>query len=247
MTTTTKGDYSLLLVSLAAILALLMGIEVSTIKHKLELDWSDWLGFAGALVGGAATVVAAVIAWKAVRNQNEININLAKRREVESRKLAISLVKPHLETIAACWLVFDIAETRNEEQKQRGIASGTAFFFEADVKNDLEEIDGLGPSLSPSDAWDFRHLILQMKLFSSLCSNIFAPSIFDNRIENLRARLTRICDAAVRFDPELAIIFRDLKRTEAIRTTSAALLRDKALHYERTGNIDVDIIPLPPP
>ncbi|MET4071544.1 hypothetical protein ABID58_006358 [Bradyrhizobium sp. S3.2.6] len=57
------------LLVLATVLALLLtlGIPIAVSKDTVELK--DWLGFAGNVLGACVTLLAAVIAWRAVQAQ----------------------------------------------------------------------------------------------------------------------------------------------------------------------------------
>lgn len=57
----------LLLLAVALALLLTVGIPISVSRDSIELK--DWLGFAGNVLGAFVTLIAAAIAWKAVKKQ----------------------------------------------------------------------------------------------------------------------------------------------------------------------------------
>lgn len=87
------------LISLAVVLTALLsiGIPISVSKDSVELK--DWLGFAGNIIGAAATLAAAYVAWRAVQRQiaaqrNAMLLDITTREEdrLESELHAISVI-----------------------------------------------------------------------------------------------------------------------------------------------------------
>jgi hypothetical protein len=79
---------------LSAVLTVWLGIGGPLVDAVVKASPSEWLGFAGNLAGGAATLVAALVAWQAVQ--------LQLRREHEGRereeRAAVEAVKIMLQS-----------------------------------------------------------------------------------------------------------------------------------------------------
>jgi len=81
------------LIALAAVLACFLAITLPVIRSSPPAHTSDWLGFAGGVVGGVMTLVAAGIAWFAVQRQISAQVAIA---EVQSSIQTYNLLRDHI-------------------------------------------------------------------------------------------------------------------------------------------------------
>jgi hypothetical protein len=66
-----SGLTPIAILSLSAVLAAFLVVSIPILLAPEPLKVSDWLGFAGAIIGAFVTLAAAIIAWRAVQAQIE--------------------------------------------------------------------------------------------------------------------------------------------------------------------------------
>lgn len=93
--------YKLVYLLIGCAVGIILVIPLAWILRLLPDDWMS--GFAGNIIGGLMTLVAAVVAWRSVMKQIEANEKLAKEQVVREAKLAeeardnaLRAVKPRL-------------------------------------------------------------------------------------------------------------------------------------------------------
>jgi hypothetical protein len=100
------GAIGLILLTVALALVFTLGVPISVSRETVELK--DWLGFAGNVVGALMTLVAAIVAWRAVQRQitvqREANLLVLMTREEDRLETEFHAVEICLELLTlALW------------------------------------------------------------------------------------------------------------------------------------------------
>jgi len=66
--------------ALAGVLSVLLTVGIPLVLAREPIRASDWLGFAGSIGGAMVTLIAAVLAWRAVQKQVEVQRDIADRQ-----------------------------------------------------------------------------------------------------------------------------------------------------------------------
>jgi hypothetical protein len=83
------GLSPLWLISLAMVLGTVIVVLIpASIATGDQIKSSDWLGFAGNVIAGVMTIVAAAVAWRAVQNQ------IGEQRRIASQQSALQALEP---------------------------------------------------------------------------------------------------------------------------------------------------------
>lgn len=104
------GLSALWLISLALVLGTAIVVLIpASISGGDAIKTSDWIGFAGSVVSGAMTLIAATIAWFAVKRQIEANEAVAQFREREVLAIMKAELVLPLHAINLVWQRADLA------------------------------------------------------------------------------------------------------------------------------------------
>lgn len=129
---------------LATVLALLLSVGVPLLTIKEQVKLSDWLGFAGNVLGSGAALVAAAIAWRAVQRQIEIQreqilIGVLVREEdrMERELRLLKATETMLCQATMMWTGDDLASI-SEKLRVIGIS-----YDRASIKADIERSAGV--------------------------------------------------------------------------------------------------------
>lgn len=91
-----QGVGAIGLIVLAAVLASLLVTAMPLVKSEPPAHTSDWLGFAGGVVGGLMTLVAAVVAWVAVQRQIHAQLLIA---DGQAAIQSYNIVRDHIKAL----------------------------------------------------------------------------------------------------------------------------------------------------
>jgi fumarate reductase subunit D len=84
------------LLALAAILAVFLVTALPVVKSDPPAHTSDWLGFAGSIVGGLMTLLAAIVAWVAVQRQIHAQMLIA---DGQAAIQSYNIVRDHIKAL----------------------------------------------------------------------------------------------------------------------------------------------------
>ncbi|MCL8382474.1 hypothetical protein [Xanthobacter aminoxidans] len=146
-------------------------VLIMTISVKNEsLDWSDWLQFAGTLIGAAATIAAGVLAWISIQRQIDAP---------EYRSIQVILTFTYSARDAASVAISSLSELISNESKldvidvmrEHKIISSIADRFSKSIclVNDVDEACKMAPAIVILRTRDLQNSINIAK--SDLCNS----------------------------------------------------------------------------
>lgn len=226
-----------LALALGTVTVSLIPLALSTATVKL----TDWIGFAGNVVGAFVTLAAAIIAWFAVQRQIAAAAQLAERQEVALLELASSEMLPIAQMYALAWRAVDAAsayERDDPERAERGLRLAQTLTPDRQVFDaKMAEIMPFGDKLHPLKRWQLLDIEHSGKLLGEYFERENAELRPHLHVVAARARFTYFARAVEAFDPKLTSIFVGLVRTELNGDSEAEQLRPLVDHYEATGYV----------
>jgi hypothetical protein len=232
------GLSPLWLISLALVLGTLIVVALPmSIASGDNIKSSDWIGFAGNVVAGAITLLAAIIAWFAVQRQITAQESAEKRgtqraaeqrdAEMSNAKEAAKIVLTH--TVHAAAAVTNVTEQYLEPRSAEPPFPGLQTYYTpgkalAAIKPKLDKVMAqLRSTMSHfaiAEAWkdlgiDDKSSYLMVTATLHTVTNVYdnpPPIPFDELINNQHHALSQLSVYLRRFDDELADVYdRDSK------------------------------------
>jgi hypothetical protein len=220
------GLSALWLISLALVLGTAIVVLIpASISGGDAIKTSDWIGFAGSVVSGAMTLIAATIAWFAVKRQIEANEAVAQFREREVLAIMKAELVLPLHAINLVWQRADLALEKGIRQEKRGYRLSTAM-ASIDFLPGKQKIDDLrmqSKGLSPIKERSFIGVLWWLEDSLLFPEKIRQPSVVGetllNRqelvVRNAREFCSNFADAIEAFDHESANIFKGRTRRKS--------------------------------
>jgi hypothetical protein len=137
------------LIVLSALLSCYLATALPIIRSE-EAHLSDWLGFAGGAVGGAMTLIAAVMAWFAVQRQIDEQKRDRRTREQEAKTAANLILAQTLHAAAALASANKRVLDGINITRPGGMM---AMEYDADIQNRFEDLNRRFPQLEMAMAF----------------------------------------------------------------------------------------------
>jgi hypothetical protein len=232
-----SGLSPLWLISLALVLGTLIVVLLPvSIATGDNIKSSDWIGFSGSVLAGTMTLIAALLAWFAVRRQiraQEEAEERAAQRLTEQRastmasaKEAAKIVLAH--PVHAAAAVMNVTEQFFEAVREPSPVGAQGYYTPCRVALAREKLDKVMAQLEATidhfavaEVWKelglddkLNYLVVTSTLYT--VANIYKnqpPIPYQEMIQNQHDTLTKFSVYVRAFDDELAVIYdRDSKR-----------------------------------
>jgi hypothetical protein len=183
----------------------------------------DWLGFYGSILGGALTLAAGIMAWRAAREASDRDDARDRRREDEARSLIIDLLAARFSQYSTAWEYIDA--TLNPTLEQRTMTPSIATLAVGQLRAVgatvmLDEVEPLVGEISLRDQSHINRLIKAMSRLDSYTEMMFRTQKLDandqepepqpgefGQLRLMRVRIAQVMEAARPFDVSLASAF----------------------------------------
>jgi hypothetical protein len=220
------GLSPLWLISLALVLgtAIVVMIPVS-ISGGDAIKASDWIGFAGSVVSGAMTLIAATIAWFAVKRQIDASEAIAQYREREVLAVMKAELALPLHTIKHVWQRADLAleEGISQDKREFRISTVIASFDYLPGKQKIDDLRMQSKGLSPIKERNFIGVLWWLEHSLNLPEMTRRPLAVGEELIHRKMRVVRnarefcsnFADAIGAFDQEYANIFKGRNRRKS--------------------------------
>lgn len=222
MTKPLPGLSALWLMALTIALSMLLTIAVPVILSTTDIHASDWIGFAGSVVGALITLIAAAIAYVAVKDQISAGEALARRRETEVFTVLKDEMTVMLASINYIWLCVDRAlepGTSKPIAELRHSSVMMSFMF-LPRRQRIDDLRTIAKDLNPISERKFIQLCFPLENFCDLAGALDkgpGPGV-DRRAHERQIIavawnwMTMIADGLKAFDPDAAALFADRKK-----------------------------------
>ena len=202
----------------------------------------EWLGFAGAIIGGLITAGAGAAAWIAAQRTIATTRVVAHRREEATYCVVQNELSSKVEIFVRYWRIIQRASKSNPEIKRNGAVLIRSIAENGITDTWLDEIRKLGSDLDPLRRRQLIDVLLGLRLVRDQITARTDDDVGDNKaayfyLLNLRTMLSHFERYLRVFDPMMA------QRFEGF-TKSAIDHRDLAEHidplveaFEKTGTI----------
>jgi hypothetical protein len=232
-----SGLSPLWLISLAMVLGTVIVVMIpAAISGGDKIKASDWIGFAGNVLAGVVTIVAAIIAWVAVqqqiREQRKIIIDQIEResearraREVEAKEVAIIVLRNPVFALAAVakaihdWYgIVEQPQSTNEYVNARALMKKTTVRLRTATNHFA--VAQAWQNLCGEDRANYLALSSTLSMLLFVFENPPDASSDKARLKFYRRQVMRFANRLRRFDDGLA------KRFEENSTKPKRLFRD---------------------
>ena len=184
-----------------------------------EGNRSDWIGFAGSIVGAAMTIVAALVAWWAVDRQIRITKEIAGRDRLELRSIFLQDFEQYCPAIALVWRAVNRALLIDESAAVEKARQDTVLIF-LNYLPQLQQIESLNNkahALSPLDEqrmsqiiWAYKELWRLVEPFAKTPETAIKKRVA--YMKSMQFWLSFLASAIESFDPKFARIFEGFDR-----------------------------------
>lgn len=223
------------LLLLATALAVLVTAGVPFALGGKPVNVQDWLGFAGALIGAAGTIIAGIIAWRAAQRTIDSDRKLDARREQAVYEVIQIELRPFVDLYVLVWRIVVRAMAGDAEVRRNGIGLAKTIAGGLAVDRTAADILELAKGLDP---------LRQRRLFDviqgwQMLDKFFArPEPYDNFwLLGLQTMLSHFERYLSHFDPEAAHKFDGFAKAPVDHRSTAEHLLPLVVEFEQTGNI----------
>jgi hypothetical protein len=242
------GLSPLWLIMLALVLGVLIVVMIPvSIAGGDAIRSSDWMGFAGNVVSGAMTLLAAAIAWFAVQRQITAQKEIAKLEETEAWEIIRGDLQEIVYRIDVFWKSVDhaIEPAKNDTIRDWRHSNVMEYFHELPDAIEIEELEKGASSLGVQKRRRLSVLIFVVRELRRKVEH-FATGPKQpghdlvkwrgGRIGVLRTMLTIFDQELRRLDPDLAAAFEGRVRAEI-----GSLTRKEQLEMSWRDNLEYEL------
>lgn len=194
---------------------------------------------AGGLIGGAGTIIAALIAWRVVQHQIASDRSLAERQEISTLNLVCSDLRSTLDIYATVWRTVDIATTKADEERANGVNLAMSISpLEEFIRQKFDEVRPYITALHPLKRWQLQYIERYCLSISRYIESNQQPNDARLWLTAVRTRLTYLAIASEEFSADFSKTFGGRTRQVLNETSEAELHRPLVDQYEQLGRID---------
>jgi hypothetical protein len=220
------GLSPLWLMSLALVLGTMIVVLIPvSISGGDVIKANDWIGFAGSVVSGVMTLLAATIAWFAVKRQIDASEAIARYRERDVLDVMKAELALPLHAINYIWQRVDLALEKAISQERRDFRFSTAMssFDYLPGKQKIDDLRTQSKGLNPINERHFVGVLWWLEYSLNLPEMIKQPLAVGEDLTSRRTRVlgsarefcSNFADAIESFDHESATIFRGRARRKS--------------------------------
>ncbi len=217
------------LISLAMVLGtLIVTLIPISIATGDPIKSSDWIAFAGNVVAGVTTLIAATIAWFAVQRQIQVTVQQATLLQQETFDAISADLRDICEALNEIWRTFDFARGAPEaEALDRRVIAGVACSSINGAP--LDGLELLGKDLTPLRRRSFSNVLAQLKIVNGEIERIARGNGHEadagHRIMTAWIQLSHFEKYMQSFNPDLARIFSARQKSNVIHQNIAFHIR----------------------
>lgn len=206
---------------LGTLIVVLLPVAIATGE---PIKSSDWIGFAGNVVSGAVTLLAAIVAWFAVQRQITASKEIANLTQTEAWETIRDDLRDMVDGIDIFWRSVDhaMASTKTEELQEWRYDHIAEYFHDLPDPLQIERIEQAALTVGPKKSRRLAVLVFTLKELRRKADwFVRGPQNGQNplkwrsgRVAGLQLMLTIFDRELAVLDAELAVPFSARKRTE---------------------------------